>query len=203
MKQFPKADWRFLVHTAGNIARAFAAMHACGLVVGDVNHGNLFVAADATVRFIDADSMQVAQGRRRWPCEVGVSTHQPPEMQGLASYRDVIRTPNHDNFGLAVLVFQVLCMGRHPFSGRYAGPGEPPDIEAAITHSRYAYSADTRRTQMSPPPGSLAMEALPAGTARAVRGRVRPRRCRRWPADCITMGQRAGRRLAAACASAR
>ncbi len=121
LKQFPKADWRFLVHAAGNVARAFAAMHACGLIVGDVNHGNLFVAADATVRFIDADSMQVAQGARRWPCEVGVGTHQPPEMQGLASYRGVVRTPNHDNFGLAVLIFQVLCMGRHPFSGRYAG----------------------------------------------------------------------------------
>ena len=159
LKQFPKADWRFLVHTAGNIARAFGAMHASGLVVGDVNHGNLFVAEDATVRFIDADSMQVG----RWSCEVGVSTHQPPEMQGLASYRGVLRTPDHDNFGLAVLIFQVLCMGRHPFSGRYAGPGEPPDIPQAITQSRYAYSADTRRTQMSPPPGSLPMSALPAG----------------------------------------
>lgn len=162
LKQFPKADWRFLVHTAGNIARAFAAMHASGLIVGDVNHGNLFVAENATVRFIDADSMQVAQGNRRWPCEVGVSTHQPPEMQGLASYRDIVRTPNHDDFGLAVLIFQVLCMGRHPFSGRYAGTGEPPDIERAITESRYAYSADTRRTQMSPPPGSLPLSALPA-----------------------------------------
>ena len=163
LRQFPKADWRFLVHTAGNVCRAFAAMHTAGLVIGDVNHGNLFVAEDATVRFIDADSMQVAQGSRRWPCEVGVSTHQPPEMQGLASYRGVVRTPNHDAFGLAVLVFQLLCMGRHPFSGRYAGSGEPPDIERAITESRYAYSADTGRTRMSPPPGSLPMSALPAG----------------------------------------
>ena len=167
LKQFPKADWRFLVHTAGNVARALAAMHAFGLVIGDVNHGNLFVAADATVRFIDADSMQVAQGKRRWPCEVGVSTHQPPEMQGLASYKGVVRTPNHDNFGLAVLIFQLLCMGRHPFSGRYAGHGEPPDIERAITESRYAYGADTARTQMAPPPGSLPIEALP-GTLRGM-----------------------------------
>ena len=48
-----------------------------GLVVGDVSHANLFVAADATVRFIDADSMQVVQGtKRHWPCEVGVE-HAP------------------------------------------------------------------------------------------------------------------------------
>jgi DNA-binding helix-hairpin-helix protein with protein kinase domain len=162
LRQFPKADWRFLVHAAGNVSRAFGVMHESGLVIGDVNHGNLFVAGDATVRFIDVDSMQVTRGRRRWLCEVGVGTHQPPEMQGVESYREVVRTPNHDAFGLAVLVFQLLCMGRHPFSGRYAGPGEPPDIERAITDSRYAYSADARRTQMSAPPGSLPITALPA-----------------------------------------
>ena len=163
LRQFPKADWRFLVHTAANVARAFAAVHAAGLVVGDVNQNSLFVGADATVRFIDTDSMQVTRGGRTWRCEVGVSTHQPPEMQGLASYRDVTRSANHDAFGLAVIVFQLLCMGRHPFAGRYGGGGEPPAIDAAIAQSRYAYSADARRTQMSPPPGSLPMSALPPG----------------------------------------
>ena len=168
LRQFPTADWRFLVHVAANVARAFAMLHAAGLVVGDVNHGNLFVAAkQGTVRFIDVDSMQVSHRGRTWLCEVGVDTHQPPEMQGVASYRGVVRTPNHDAFGLAVLIFQLLCMGRHPFSGRYAGPGDPPDIPQAIAQSRYAYSADTRRTLMSPPPGSLAMAALP-GTLTAL-----------------------------------
>jgi DNA-binding helix-hairpin-helix protein with protein kinase domain len=162
LRQFPRADWRFLVHTAGNVARAFGVVHGAGLVVGDVNQNSLFVGADATVRFIDTDSMQVSRGGRIWRCEVGVSTHQPPEMQGLASYRDVTRTQNHDAFGLAVVIFQLLCMGRHPFAGRYSGRGEPPGIDEAIAESRYAYSADTGRTQMSPPPGSLPMSALPA-----------------------------------------
>ena len=161
LKQFPKADWRFLVHAAANAARAFAAVHAAGLVVGDVNQNSLFVGTDATVRFIDADSMQVTKGGRIWRCEVGVSTHQPPEMQGLTSYRDVTRTPNQDAFGLAVIVFQLLCMGRHPFAGRFSGQGEPPGIPEAIEASRYAFSSDTARTQMSPPPSSLPMAALP------------------------------------------
>lgn len=163
LRAFPKADWRFLVHAAGNIARAFGVMHENGLVVGDVNHGNLFVAQDATVQFIDTDSFQVSQPGKRWTCDVGVGTHQPPEMQGITSYRDVVRTPNHDNFGLAVLIFQLLCIGKHPFSGRYLGSGEPPDIERAITESRYAYGTDTQRTQMAPAPGSLPMSALPPG----------------------------------------
>ena len=42
-------------------------------------------------------------------------------------------------------------MGRHPFAGRYLGKGDMP-IERAIAESRFAYSRDTSRTQMAPPP---------------------------------------------------
>ena len=136
-------------------------VHSFGHVIGDVNHGNLFVSNDATVRLIDTDSFQVSTAGRRWHCTVGVGTHQPPEMQQLASYDNVIRTPNHDGFGLAVIVFQLLCMGWHPFMGRYSGPGEPPDIPKAIASSRYAHSRDQRRTQMSPGAGSLPISVLP------------------------------------------
>ena len=159
LHEFPKAEWRFLIHAAANAARAFSTMHAAGHVIGDVNHGNLFVGTDATVRLIDCDSFQVSKGSHRWLCEVGVGTHQPPEMQ-LASYSGITRTPNHDNFGLAVIIFQMLCMGRHPFAGRYLASGEAPSIDEAIAKSQYAYSHDPRRTMMAPPPGSLSIDAL-------------------------------------------
>lgn len=160
LQEFPKADWRFLIHAAMNAARSFSAVHSTGLVIGDVNHGNLVVAQDATVRMIDCDSFQVTTAKQTWFCTVGVGTHQPPEMQGRDSYAGVVRTPNHDNFGLAVIVFQLLCMARHPFAGRSLGPGEPPSIEDAIAASRYAYSRDRSRTKMDVPPGSLPIEAL-------------------------------------------
>lgn len=159
LQEFPKADWRFLIHAATNTARAFSVIHDAGHVIGDVNHGNLFVASNATVQFIDTDSFQIYSKDRYWFCEVGVPTHQPPEMQNKSSYRGVIRTPNHDNFGLAILIFQLLCLARHPFSGRYLGSGEMP-IEKAISEYRYAYAADTNLTKMSPPPASLSMSAL-------------------------------------------
>jgi len=159
LSAFPSADWRFLMYAAANAARAFAVVHAHGLVIGDVNHGNLVVAQDATVKLIDCDSFQVMKGDKTWLCEVGVDTHQPPEMQGKEKY-DTPRTPNHDNFGLAVLIFQLLCLGRHPFAGRSTAPGDPPSISEAITKTRYAYARDPERTQMQPPPGSLSMEAL-------------------------------------------
>jgi DNA-binding helix-hairpin-helix protein with protein kinase domain len=160
MQEFPKADWRFLIHAAANSARAFSTVHATGIVMGDVNHGNLVVGQDGTVRLIDCDSFQVTRGGQTWYCPVGVGTHQPPEMQAVPSYAGVRRTPNHDNFGLAVIIFQLLCIARHPFAGRHLGSGEPPSIEEAIARSRYAYSRERSRTQMAPPPGSLPIDAL-------------------------------------------
>ena len=159
LQEFPQADWRFLIHAAANTARAFSVIHEAGHVIGDVNHGNLLVASDATVKFIDTDSFQISIKAQHWLCEVGVATHQPPEMQGLLNYRGLFRTSNQDNFGLAVLIFQLLCLARHPFSGRFSGLGDMP-IEKAITECRFAYARDNRSTQMTPPPASLPMNAL-------------------------------------------
>src|SRR4029077_19296035 len=115
LQEFPQADWRFLVRAAENVARAFDFIHQAGVVIGDVNHSNLLVANDATVKCIDCDSFQISAGSERWLCRVGTGDYQPPEMQQLTSYEQVVRTPNHDNFGLAVTIFRLLFAGRHPF----------------------------------------------------------------------------------------
>ncbi len=159
LQTFPKADWRFLIHAATNTARAFSVIHEAGHVIGDVNHGNLLVAEDATVKFIDTDSFQIITREHKWWCEVGVGTHQPPEMQGHSTYKGLVRTPNHDNFGLAVLIFQILCLARHPFSGRFLGSNDMP-IEKAIAEFRYAYALDRQTTQTLPPPHSMNITAL-------------------------------------------
>ena len=159
LQEFPSAGWAFLIHAAANAARAFAVIHESGHVIGDVNHGNLVVAGDATVKLIDCDSFQVSAKGQQWFCEVGVSTHQPPEFQGLTSYKRLLRTPNHDNFGLAVIVFQLLFMARHPFSGRYLGAGDMP-MERAIREYRFAYGANALALQMKPPPGSLGLAGI-------------------------------------------
>ncbi|HEY3082929.1 MAG TPA: hypothetical protein VGM69_23820 [Chloroflexota bacterium] len=157
LAEFPQADWRFLVRAAGNLARAFAVVHAHGQVVGDVNQGNILVAQDATVSLIDCDSFQIVRDGQRFPCEVGVSTFQPPEFQGLDSFRGLVRTPNHDNFGLAVLVFHLLMLGRHPFAGTYAGSEEMP-VERAIRELRFAYGRRAGERGMRSPPLAPALE---------------------------------------------
>jgi flagellar motor protein MotB len=160
LQHFPTANWRFLVHAAENTARAVHHIHQAGAVIGDVNDSNFLVADDATVRAIDTDSFQITAGNQCWLCRVGTGDYQPPEMQKLISYQGIVRTPNHDAFGLAVLIFKLLFMGRHPFSGRWKGQGDAPSIEDAIKAFRYAYS-QRRSTGMQPPGDALSVDALP------------------------------------------
>jgi len=148
--EFHGADWRFLIRAAANTARAFAAVHDAGCVIGDVNHGGVLVGNDATVKLIDCDSFQVFHGGRRFLCEVGVETFTPPELQAK-SFAGIVRTPHHDNFGLAVMTFLLLFMGRHPFAGVYSGPGDMP-ISKAIEEVRFAFGSRSQSVQMRAPP---------------------------------------------------
>jgi DNA-binding helix-hairpin-helix protein with protein kinase domain len=148
--EFPSANWCHLVRAAANIARAFAVLHEKGCVVGDINHGGIRVRTDMTVKMIDCDSFQIQSNGQIYFCEVGVENFTPPELQGQ-SFKGMLRTANHDNFGLAVMIFYLLLLGRHPFAGRFSGAGEMP-IEKAIREYRYAYGSTAKLHQMAPPP---------------------------------------------------
>lgn len=157
-QSFPYADWRFLIQAARNVAAAVATMHQAGHVVGDINPKNFVVSANAIVKLIDCDSFQIAANGKVFPCEVGVPHYTAPELQGK-TFRDIHRIPNHDNFALAVLCFQLLFLGRHPFAGVFSGPGDMP-LERAISEFRYAYSQSSASKLMAPPPNSLPTAAI-------------------------------------------
>ena len=108
---------------------------------------------------IDCDWYQIADGARLFTCDVGVPHFTAPELQGQ-SFRGLQRTPQHDAFGLAVLVFHLLFMGRHPFAGRYLGKGDMP-VERAIKEGRFAYGPHADGVQMTPPPHSLRLSQVP------------------------------------------
>lgn len=164
-RHFPKANYRFIVHAALNVARAVGKVHQTGCIIGDLNHSGVLVAQDATVALIDADSFQFSLNGKSYACVVGVPDFTPPELHGknLASVR---RTVEHDNFGLAVAIFHLLFMGRHPYAGRYNGP----DISMgdAIAQNRFAFSLIRQAaTQTTPPPGSLTLDMFPDVVSRA------------------------------------
>lgn len=157
LKEFPEVDWRFLLHVAGNIARAVNVMHEHGIVIGDLNHGNLMVAPNGTVQLIDCDSFQVTDSIDTYRCNVGIDAYTPPELQGC-DFRSIVRLPQHDLFGLGVLIFQMLYLGRHPFAGRYI-EGQP-EIGEAIRQMRYAYGRNPEQHKVLLPPGALSAYAV-------------------------------------------
>src|SRR5499426_1568011 len=159
LQKFPEASWAFLIYVAANIARAVAAVHEHGLVIGDLNPKNILVTRKATVYLLDVDSFQVSAEGKNYRCEGGFPEYTPPELQGVA-FRDVDRVQEHDCFGVAVVIFQLLFMGRHPFSGRYLDAGEMP-LERAIREFRFAYGADAEARKMRQPPGTLALDSMP------------------------------------------
>ncbi|TWT76959.1 Protein kinase domain protein [Posidoniimonas polymericola] len=158
-RHYPHAYWHHLVLAARNAAAAFEALHTRNVVIGDVNQGNLLVDEEMCVRFIDCDSFQIQAGKKVLPCLVGTPHFTPPELQSQR-LSEVVRTPQHDAFGLALLVFHLLFVGRHPFAGRFRGEGDM-HIERAISEGRFAFSKYRNQTQMDPPPASLSLTDLP------------------------------------------
>lgn len=155
--EFQSVHWGFLIHAATNMARAFGSIHSAGYVIGDVNHSSVMIGPDAMVRLIDCDSFQVHYAGEDFPCEVAEPLHTAPELQGKFA-RSQLRTANHDNFGLAVLIFELLFMGRHPFAGNFEG-GDL-SLEEKIKTFRFAYGPNAKTRQMTQPPNTLPLSAV-------------------------------------------
>ena len=132
LKERPNFSYGSLLALAENLCRAVATLHRDNIVIGDINGNNFFVLPNGTVRVIDCDSMQVGL-KPKWFPEVKVEEYLPPELQDkhLSKTR---RTPSHDIFSLAVMIFQLLIMGRHPFAGN-----DGLDLLQSIGQRRHAF----------------------------------------------------------------
>lgn len=162
-QEYPRAAWNFLLYAARNTAAAFSTLHESGHIIGDVNQGNIMVGADSKVMLIDCDSFQVSARGSLHFCEVGVSHFTPPELQGLSSFNGVQRTANHDNFGLALVIFHLLFGGRHPYSGVPLRKDVGESLETDIKAFRFSYARDAKVRGVSPPPNSIPTSLIPNG----------------------------------------
>ncbi len=116
-KLHPRFTWRYSHRTALNLVIAAEAIHLKGHVIGDVNESNFMVNEQALVTMVDTDSFQVIDNDgSTHRCLVGKPEYTPPELQGI-SFKKANRLMEHDNFGIAVLIFHLLMEGFHPFAG--------------------------------------------------------------------------------------
>ena len=147
---------RIMASVVTEFAQTMQTLHDAGYAVGDVNDKNLLAWPDGRIMILDADSFQVPdQGGRNFRCTVGRAEYQAPEVLRTmsqtcrsatcpspstahnAGYACFDRTPDHDAFSLAVIAYQALCEGRHPYSGRIAANAEP--AQKSIDRIRLGY----------------------------------------------------------------
>src|SRR5262249_30747269 len=135
----PLFTYLYLHRVARNISASVGALHARDYVMGDVNESNLLVEPTALVTLVDTDSLQVTDPETRvsYRGPVGKREFTPPELQGKA-FASLDRLPQHDLFGLGVLLFLVLMEGAHPFTGVFQGPDDPPPIGARIAAGQFS-----------------------------------------------------------------
>src|SRR4051812_24821096 len=69
----------------------------------------------------------------------------PKPIRGL---RNVERKPEHDAIGLALLIFHLLFMGRHPFAGRFQGSRGRVNSSPEGRFLSHPYLLDTARLML-------------------------------------------------------
>lgn len=94
--------------------RTVAELHARGVVVGDLNDGNVALTKNEPW-LIDADSMQFGA----FPCVVAHERFLDPCLYGVDLSQKAALDARSDLYAFAVLLFQSLCFV-HPFGGAHA-----------------------------------------------------------------------------------
>src|SRR5262249_31054372 len=115
LRMFPeRADWRFLLGVAQNLAFMTARLHHQRLVIGDFSSNNVVVDRDGFITVLDCDSIDFTDPDtgEHFPCLMRTADYCAPELLNGAP-----ATVASDDFALAVLIYQLITCGNHPFGG--------------------------------------------------------------------------------------
>lgn len=131
-----------LLAVARNLSLAVAHVHRHGALIGDLNSRNVLANDRARVAIIDTDSFQVADpdSGEIHRCLVGTPEYTPPRLQGT-EFSAADRTMDDDLFSLAIMLYQLLIQGTHPYAGTspQAHDNLPNDIATRIAQGKFAH----------------------------------------------------------------
>jgi serine/threonine protein kinase len=125
-------------------ADALSAIHACGLVVGDLNDQNILYQQNMML-WIDVDAWQFAA----YACPVGTEDFLAPELYGLDLSLQPVFKPEHDWYTFAVHLFRSLLLA-HPYGGTHKEAHSLIQraqqrlfvLHPGVTYPKMAYSPD-------------------------------------------------------------
>lgn len=115
VEHFPNLDRVQLLDYLIGLLTTVERLHAKGVLIGDYNLANFLCdPASRKVVLIDCDSWQVAAEGRLYRCNVAAPDMLAPELHGKPL--DAIdRTLESELFSIAIVIFKVLMLGRHPY----------------------------------------------------------------------------------------
>jgi DNA-binding helix-hairpin-helix protein with protein kinase domain len=158
-KHLPFFTYQSLCVLASNLASAVWALHEKGYVIGDVNDRNIMATDKALVTVVDTDSFQIKDQStgRVYHCPVFSPLYTAPEFLGQGE-----RTPEHDLFGIGVLLFQLLMEGQLPFICAFSNPSDAVDAFECLKkgYFPYAQSPNGIKPPLGAPPYAMLHPAL-------------------------------------------
>lgn len=126
------------VTLAANLAGVLAALHQQQHYVVDLKPVNLrFYRDSLTIAMLDCDGFSIQGKGERYRAEQFTTDYLAPECQRKGMPAGAVAA--QDRFALAVVIFQLLNFGIHPYSGKPANAQVPTDIPARIRDGYYAY----------------------------------------------------------------
>jgi eukaryotic-like serine/threonine-protein kinase len=128
------------VTLAANLAGVIAELHRQGHRVVDMKPVNLrFYRQSLYMAMLDCDGFSIQGEGERFPAPQYTGDYLAPELQPCGV--TVAGEEAQDRFALAVIVFQLLNFGIHPFTGRPADEDVPTDIPSRIAARLHAYGS--------------------------------------------------------------
>ncbi|MEG3180453.1 hypothetical protein [Sphingomonas sp. LT1P40] len=128
----------YRVLVARNLASVFAELHRAGHHMIDMKPANLrFYPAVSWMAVVDADGFSIAGKRKRIAAEQVSDEYIAPESW---QKKPAELGEEQDLFGLAVIIFQLLNNGLHPFAGAAKGAGQATDLQGRILEGLYSYA---------------------------------------------------------------
>lgn len=138
-QKLPGWDRLALVRTCLKLCSMLDRLHRAGILMGDINPRNILVrTADPEhpmLAVVDCDSCQIGS----YPCPVGTVLHTSPAIYKRLNtshprYGTFLRTPEDENYAMAVLLFELLMLNQSPFSSKGV-----TDLAQAVREGKFAY----------------------------------------------------------------
>jgi len=114
-KHFPNLDRVVLLQFLLSFLTNIEELHSKNVFIGDYNMRNFLCNKDNNkVTMIDCDSYQLTINDIFFPCPVGAPDFTPTEHHNK-DFKKIKRTLESEQFSLAIVLFECLMLGRHPY----------------------------------------------------------------------------------------